>query len=78
MKFKYNYNLPIYKLYNEDFHRSRYGNNNEVLYGHTGGSVGGTTYAFIAIDYNVIVVITSNLIDASFGNLPNDIFEIYN
>ena len=58
--------------------RKRYGNNNEVLYGHTGGSVGGTTYAFIAIDYNVIVVITSNLSDASFGNLPNDIFEIYN
>ena len=57
--------------------RKRYGNNNEVLYGHTGGSVGGTTYAFIAIDYNVIVVITSNLSDASFGNLPNDIFEIY-
>ena len=58
--------------------RKRYGNNNEVLYVHTGGSVGGTTYAFIAIDYNVIVVITSNLSDASFGNLPNDIFEIYN
>ena len=57
--------------------RKRYGNNNEVLYGHTGGSVGGTTYAFIAIDYNVIVVITSNLSDASFDNLPNDIFEIY-
>ena len=57
--------------------RKRYGNNNEVLYGHTGGSVGGTTYAFIAIDYNVIVVITSNLSDASFGDLPNDIFEIY-
>ncbi len=49
-----------------------------MLYGHTGGSVGGTTYAFIAIDYNVIVVITSNLSDASFGDLPNDIFEIYN
>jgi len=58
--------------------RKRYGNNNEVLYGHTGGSVGGTTYAFIAMDYNVIVVITSNLSDASFGDLPNDIFEIYN
>jgi len=57
--------------------RTRYGNIGEVLIGHTGGSIGGTTFAFMSIEYNVILVITSNISSASFGKLPNDIFEIY-
>ena len=57
--------------------RTRYDKNNNVLIGHTGGSVGGTTYAFMAPHSNTIVVMTTNLSSASFGSLANDLFEIF-
>ena len=49
-----------------------------MLYGHTGGSIGGTTYAFMNKNKKTIVVITSNIGSANFGQLPLDIFDIYN
>ena len=58
--------------------RVRDGRNGDILYGHTGGSVGGTTYAFMNKMKKTIVVITSNIGSASFGQLPLDIFDIYN
>ena len=58
--------------------RIRYGNNGEKLFGHTGGSVGGTTYAFMNPNTKTIVVITSNIGSANFGKLPLDVFEVYN
>ncbi|MBN08877.1 MAG: hypothetical protein CMC79_00680 [Flavobacteriaceae bacterium] len=57
--------------------RTRYDKNNNPLIGHTGGSVGGTTYAFMALHSNTIVVMTTNLSSASFGNLANDLFELF-
>ena len=57
--------------------RTRYDKNNNTLIGHTGGSIGGTTYAFMAPHSNTIVVMTTNLSDASFGNLPNELFELF-
>ncbi len=65
--------------------RTRYDKNNNVLIGHTGGSVGGTTYAFMAPHSNTIVVMTTNLSSASvsqfektsFGSLSNDLFELF-
>ena len=57
--------------------RTRYDKNNNVLIGHTGGSVGGTTYAFMAPHSKTIVVMTTNLSSASFGSLANDLFEIF-
>jgi hypothetical protein len=47
------------------------------LIGHTGGSIGGTSYAFMAPHSNTIVVMTTNLSDASFGDLANDLFELF-
>jgi len=58
--------------------RIRSGRNGDMLYGHTGGSVGGTTYAFMNKNKKTIVVITSNIGSANFGQLPLDIFDIYN
>ena len=58
--------------------RIRNGRNGDMLYGHTGGSVGGTTYAFMNKNKKTIVVITSNIGSANFGQLPLDIFDIYN
>ncbi len=57
--------------------RTRYDKNKNVLIGHTGGSVGGTTYAFMAPHSNTIVVMTTNLSSASFGSLANDLFELF-
>ena len=57
--------------------RTRYDKNNNPLIGHTGGSVGGTTYAFMAAHSNTIVVMTTNLSSASFGDLRNDLFELF-
>ena len=57
--------------------RTRYDKKNNTLIGHTGGSIGGTTYAFMAPHSNTIVVMTTNLSDASFGNLPNELFELF-
>lgn len=65
--------------------RIRYDKNKNVLIGHTGGSVGGTTYAFMAPHSNTIVVMTTNLSSASvsqfektsFGSLSNDLFELF-
>ena len=54
-----------------------YDKNNNPLIGHTGGSIGGTSYAFMAPHSNTIVVMTTNLSDASFGNLANDLFELF-
>jgi serine beta-lactamase-like protein LACTB len=58
--------------------RIRSGRNGDMLYGHTGGSIGGTTYAFMNKNKKTIVVITSNIGSANFGQLPLDIFDIYN
>lgn len=58
--------------------RTRYDKNNNTLIGHTGGSIGGTTYAFMAPHSNTIIVMTTNLSNASFGNLPDDLFELFN
>ena len=58
--------------------RIRNGRNGDMLYGHTGGSIGGTTYAFMNKNKKTIVVITSNIGSANFGQLPLDIFDIYN
>ena len=57
--------------------RTRYDKNNNILLGHTGGSVGGTTFAFMAPHSNTIIVITTNLSGASFGDLPNNLFELF-
>ena len=57
--------------------RIREGRNGDILYGHTGGSVGGTTYAFWNKRTDTIVVITSNISNAKFGKLPLDIFDVY-
>lgn len=65
--------------------RTRYDKNKNVLIGHTGGSIGGTTYAFMAPHSNTIVVMTTNLSSASvsqfektsFGSLSNDLFELF-
>ena len=57
--------------------RIREGRNGDILYGHTGGSVGGTTYAFWNKRTDTIVVITSNIGRARFGELPLDIFDVY-
>ena len=56
---------------------TRHDNNNNPLVGHTGGSVGGTTYAFRAPNSSAIVVMTTNLSSASFGDLANDLFELF-
>ena len=58
--------------------RIRNGRNGDMIYGHTGGSIGGTTYAFMNKNKKTIVVITSNIGSANFGQLPLDIFDIYN
>lgn len=58
--------------------RTRYDKNNNALIGHTGGSIGGTTYAFMAPHSNTIIVMTTNLSNASFGNLPDNLFELFN
>jgi len=58
--------------------RTRYDKNDNTLIGHTGGSIGGTTYAFMAPHSNTIIVMTTNLSNASFGNLPDDLFELFN
>jgi len=47
------------------------------LVGHTGGSVGGTTFAFLSPETETIVVLTTNLSSASFGSLPNDLFALF-
>ena len=47
------------------------------LIGHTGGSVGGTTFAFMQPNSGVVVVMTTNVSSASFGNLANDLFTLY-
>lgn len=47
------------------------------LVGHTGGSVGGTTYAFMSPETETVVVMTTNLSSASFGNLANELFEVF-
>jgi CubicO group peptidase (beta-lactamase class C family) len=47
------------------------------LIGHTGGSVGGTTFAFMQPNSRVVVVMTTNVSSASFGNLANDLFALY-
>jgi len=47
------------------------------LIGHTGGSVGGTTFAFMQPNSEVVVVITTNVSNASFGTLANDLFTLY-
>ena len=64
--------------------RTRYDKNNNVLIGHTGGSVGGTTYAFMAPHSKTIIVMTTNLSStchyppcSRFGSLANDLFEIF-
>ena len=57
--------------------RTRYDKKNKPLIGHTGGSIGGTTFAFMAAHSNIIVVMTTNLSSASFGDLPNDLFELF-
>jgi len=56
---------------------TRYDKNKNVLIGHTGGSVGGTTIAFMALNSSAIVVMTTNLSSASFGSLANDLFELF-
>jgi CubicO group peptidase (beta-lactamase class C family) len=57
--------------------RTRKDRNGDILYGHTGGSVGGTTYAFWNKKTDIILVIASNIGSAKFGDLPLDIFDIY-
>jgi CubicO group peptidase (beta-lactamase class C family) len=47
------------------------------LIGHTGGSVGGTTFAFMQPDSEVVVVMTTNVSGAGFGSLANDLFALY-
>lgn len=47
------------------------------LVGHTGGSVGGTTYAFMSPESETVVVMTTNLSSASFGNLANELFDLF-
>lgn len=47
------------------------------LIGHTGGSVGGTTFAFMQPNSGVVVVMTTNVSRASFGSLANDLFALY-
>ena len=54
-----------------------YDKNNNPLIGHTGGSIGGTSYAFMAPHSNTVVVMTTNLSDASFGDLANDLFDLF-
>ena len=57
--------------------RIRPGRDGDVLVGHTGGSVGGTTYAFWNKNTDIILVIAANIGSAKFGDLPLDIFDLY-
>ena len=51
--------------------------NNQKFLGHTGGSVGGTTFVFSS-ESGHIVSLMANLSNASFGDLPFEIFRIFN
>ncbi len=56
--------------------RIRYDNENNTYLGHTGGSVGGTTFVFSTEDKSVISIM-ANISDASFGTLPYELFKIF-
>ena len=51
--------------------------NNQKFLGHTGGSVGGTTFVFSS-ESGHVVSLMANLSNASFGDLPFEIFKIFN
>lgn len=57
--------------------RTKYDRKNNPLIGHTGGSIGGTTYAFLSPKNNVILVIASNIGSAQFEDLALNLFEIF-
>ena len=57
--------------------RTEHDYDNNILLGHTGGSIGGTTYAFMAPHSNSIIVMTTNLSNGSFGELPKDLFQLF-
>ena len=56
--------------------RIRYDNENNTYLGHTGGSVGGTTFVFSTEDKSVISIM-ANISNASFGTLPYELFKIF-
>ena len=56
--------------------RIRYDNEKNPYLGHTGGSVGGTTFVFSSKDKS-IVSIMANTSDGSFGNLPYELIKIF-
>lgn len=51
--------------------------NNKKFLGHTGGSVGGTTFIFSS-ESGDIVSLMANLSNVSFGDIPLEIFKIFN
>ena len=56
--------------------RIRYDDKNNPYLGHTGGSVGGTTFVFSSIDRSVVSIM-ANKSNASFGKLPFDLINIF-
>jgi CubicO group peptidase (beta-lactamase class C family) len=56
--------------------RIRYDENNNPYLGHTGGSVGGTTFVFSSNDKSVISIM-ANASKASFDKLPYELINIF-
>ena len=56
--------------------RIRYDDENNPYLGHTGGSVGGTTFVFSSND-KFVVSVMANTSNASFGNLPYQLINIF-
>ena len=67
-KEKTNYGIGWATIYDEKGNK---------YFGHTGGSVGGTTFVFSSKNGNIISIM-ANISDASFGKLPFKLFEIFN
>ena len=56
--------------------RIRYDDKDNQYLGHTGGSVGGTTFVFSSKD-SLVVSIMANMSKASFGKLPYELINIF-
>lgn len=50
---------------------------NRARVGHTGGSMGGTTYLGIYPEQELVIVLVSNLSSAEFGNLPEALATLF-